>query len=671
MKRKSWMPQLLGAAFAFTLSVSAVGNLATGFDLDVAVMEILFLWCAVFSLVSALLYRYRYGGIALFGLSLLAAPLFWKEGLLWDQFQSLAYRISHHYHIVYRWPVLGEPAADDVSLPLIVLGAWAAFSVTRSFCRGKSILPVIPPVILPLVLCLVTTDTVPDGIYLYLVMAGMALLLLTGWTRRNCADQGIRLTLRMAVPVAAAIALLFFANPRESYVNHGERYQKEALAWFQQMQGAFLGNAGVPGTSQKLNLEAVGPKGRSGRAVMRVNAPVDGTIYLRGRDYDVYTGAGWESSGDREEVFISGGSSAGELRILTYGVRDVLYVPYYTAQEITMTGGALDNDENLRQYSYDYSLAAYGTYAIDSHYTDLPADTRRWANTLDVIQAAASAFPGERVRLIEEYVQNAAVYDLSTPRMSPAYGDFAQWFLEESDTGYCVHFATTATVLLRAAGIPARYVEGYMVNAQAGTDVVVLGRHAHAWAEYYSEGVWRILEATPPDFSMEEETDPIQEETEPDPSEPPTVPPADDTTPGPETQPLDPGNPGNTPGQTMKKPFELPGWTRTVFWVMLAAALTPAQSKLRAAWKRKQWNRGKPNEKTVTRWRQTKTAARLVKASYPKALEALAQKAVFSQHRIRDDELRLFDEYREDLTAAVRGKPWYWRILLRWVFAIE
>ena len=72
------------------------------------------------------------------------------------------------------------------------------------------------------------------------------------------------------------------------------------------------------------------------------------------------------------------------------------------------------------------------------------------------------------------------------------------WFAQEADRGYCVHFASAAAVLLRAAGIPARFVTGYMVQAEAGKETVVYGKDAHAWAECFLEGVgWIPVEATP------------------------------------------------------------------------------------------------------------------------------------------------------------------------------
>ena len=103
---------------------------------------------------------------------------------------------------------------------------------------------------------------------------------------------------------------------------------------------------------------------------------------------------------------------------------------------------------------------------------------------------------------------------------------------------------------------------------------------------------------------------------------------------------------------------------------MLAVALVPIQSYIRIGWKRKRWNHGRSNEKLIIRWKQTRKMARLIHYPFPEELELLAQKASFSQHRIRTGELQLFDDYRKDLLAALCSKPWYQKLLLRWVYAI-
>jgi transglutaminase-like putative cysteine protease len=60
-------------------------------------------------------------------------------------------------------------------------------------------------------------------------------------------------------------------------------------------------------------------------------------------------------------------------------------------------------------------------------------------------------------------------------------------FLFETRQGFCEHYAATFTVLMRAAGIPARVVTGYLGGTVNPIDgyLIVRQRHAHAWSEVW------------------------------------------------------------------------------------------------------------------------------------------------------------------------------------------
>ena len=82
--------------------------------------------------------------------------------------------------------------------------------------------------------------------------------------------------------------------------------------------------------------------------------------------------------------------------------------------------------------------------------------------------------------------------------------DFLTNFLENTKKGYSVHYATAAALMFRYYKIPARYVEGYVItpddvkSMKAGESYTVDGTHAHAWVEYYQDGVgWLPFESTP------------------------------------------------------------------------------------------------------------------------------------------------------------------------------
>ena len=102
----------------------------------------------------------------------------------------------------------------------------------------------------------------------------------------------------------------------------------------------------------------------------------------------------------------------------------------------------------------------------------------------------------------------------------PRGDDFISWFLGAYKRGNSAYYATAAVMAYRAAGIPARYAEGYFVSEddvatlkETGRNKIQLtAKNAHAWAEIYRDGIgWVSIEVTPgyytPDTSMQEVID--------------------------------------------------------------------------------------------------------------------------------------------------------------------
>lgn len=81
----------------------------------------------------------------------------------------------------------------------------------------------------------------------------------------------------------------------------------------------------------------------------------------------------------------------------------------------------------------------------------------------------------------------------------PSGKDYIEYFLFEQKKGYCEHYATAGTVLLRFKGVPARYAAGYNINPfefNAEYDsfgnlkyvAYITDYNAHAWTEVYKKG---------------------------------------------------------------------------------------------------------------------------------------------------------------------------------------
>lgn len=144
-------------------------------------------------------------------------------------------------------------------------------------------------------------------------------------------------------------------------------------------------------------------------------------------------------------------------------------------------------------------------------YTRIPEELSPYLNTvLETIRQeywqeprAGDSGLQPLVDAVTGYLADTCRYSLS-PGTTPEGEDFTRYFLEESHEGYCVHFATAATLLFRSMGIPARYVEGYIVpqkdfgNSDAEGWVHVSDERGHAWTEIYVPLYgWVPVEATP------------------------------------------------------------------------------------------------------------------------------------------------------------------------------
>lgn len=105
----------------------------------------------------------------------------------------------------------------------------------------------------------------------------------------------------------------------------------------------------------------------------------------------------------------------------------------------------------------------------------------------------------EKATAIRDYLSKNFVYTLS-PSVPPADKDFVSWFINYDKNGYCTYYASAMAVMARIAGIPSRYVEGYLMTDKApnSSEYIVKGSDAHAWAELYFKGIgWIPFDATP------------------------------------------------------------------------------------------------------------------------------------------------------------------------------
>lgn len=145
--------------------------------------------------------------------------------------------------------------------------------------------------------------------------------------------------------------------------------------------------------------------------------------------------------------------------------------------------------------------AAYEAYVAE---VDLQLTNESWSVLERQLGQEQTPKTLSQIReFIRTWLDENLVYDEDVRTLN-GNGDFLQYTLERSGSGYSVHYATAATLMLRYFGVPARYVEGYFLPAaeaaryQSGQTILLTENHAHAWAEYYLPGVGFVpFEVTP------------------------------------------------------------------------------------------------------------------------------------------------------------------------------
>ncbi len=115
----------------------------------------------------------------------------------------------------------------------------------------------------------------------------------------------------------------------------------------------------------------------------------------------------------------------------------------------------------------------------------------------------------DKAKAIEVYFRNNNyIYDLDYRKEK---GDNVEDFIFTAKRGVCYEYATAMVLLARAAGIPARYCEGYNMsqpynNRAIDTNFVVTGNDAHGFPELYIRGFgWLSFEPTVSSDEMTEQ----------------------------------------------------------------------------------------------------------------------------------------------------------------------
>lgn len=288
-----------------------------------------------------------------------------------------------------------------------------------------------------------------------------------------------------------------------------------------------------------------GPLIQSQRKVMTVES--DTPMYLRGKVKHIYTGKSWENMSystleqnlNQDLSFLSDNEKdsfyrkkSATIKFDSFSSRTI-FAPY-KAEKISSDRNftlLVNNDDIITTLDGTYSKESYKVDYLkplpyealvsngrdkdlnelidldlllqlpqydDSSYTSspqIPISGRTIELTSSIVENISNDY--EKAIAIQNYLRDNYKYELDVPQLAKDK-EFVDHFLFDQKEGYCTYYASAMVVMLRLEGIPARYVEGYIVDEKIEANKYqVRQKHAHAWVEAFIEPVgWTNFEPT-------------------------------------------------------------------------------------------------------------------------------------------------------------------------------
>ena len=445
----------------------------------------------------------------------------------------------------------GTSGADNLIFvtQLSVLGWWIGYLAIWSLFRHQRLLNAVLPAGVALVVNAYYSTEAMTG-YLILYAAAVLLLAIRVELARNEARwQMTRVRyapditldfLRSGLGFTALILILVWAMPDITQNLTVERllrpfegpWQTIEDTWNRMYQSLNYDRSATVVSAFGKSMTFGGPVSLSDRPIFDAETPE--RSYWRAAVYDEYTSAGWQNTSPDLAV-IDGGEPLGEpvvrdTRTITSTVypleagQELIFAPPQP-QRISVPVTAdyrsvpdeREQQEPLRIVSLlrsrvrldsetGYQVVSSVSDAspvelradttlypdwISDHFLQLPETTPARVRELATLTTANLGNPYDKADAIEKFLRT---YTYNQNIMAPPTGqDGVDYFLFDSKEGYCDYYASAMVVMLRAVGVPARFVVGYTPGQVREQNQVsegpeqyrILERNAHAWPEVY------------------------------------------------------------------------------------------------------------------------------------------------------------------------------------------
>lgn len=260
----------------------------------------------------------------------------------------------------------------------------------------------------------------------------------------------------------------------------------------------------------------------SNRIIMRVsgNSPRAIDYRLGKTAYNRYKSSSWQAvespllplapGHDNNWALTQGTATGNEVRITasSYGGEALLALPeraliLRSLPEATLATSRLGtvsvkDGPTVLDYRVTLGREAYAGGEPDDYDLIVPEEERAALSKVAARLDLQSKLPEDIIATVDSFFKNNFEYSLDLEALKPADTPLSD-FLLNTRLGHCEYFASATALLLRQAGVPARYNVGYVYDEFSELEdmFIVRDRNAHAWVSAYVEGKWRLVDTTP------------------------------------------------------------------------------------------------------------------------------------------------------------------------------
>ena len=537
----------------FCAAIGSLGTLITAFSLPVSTSDLVVILLCAAVIVSVVVSFFRVKGfLALLALVILPVVIEFPKVI--EGARSVIFVITSEYSKWLFVPMLypgSMPAADEVTVFFVVTGLIVTLLLSSAICLRRSTLLMVFYTIPFVLAAFVLVTTPPDIRFAMILLAAYFVMLIGGALRPDSAG-------RKETAVFPAIALtLILLGVAGLLAPQGNRSDNDLTRLLDIEIRLFLSRAGLLSydigigwpmspdgiwefDTSNVNISNAGFRHITDTELLEITVSEPGVFYLMGFTMDWFDGQSWHQSAETAPTVTLDHLSRALPAAIAYAHMDLIndsetvaafmtieqlgdrtqgvsYIPYYSFPPEE------DEFHSFVEFYHnaDKSIAQMHTQLneeVGGLREDLLYRYTAWINgrglytqvqetTAEALRAMAAdagidMYAGREVIVgqVADFIRSSANYTLR-PNIIPGDYDFSLYFLEISKEGYCIHFATAATLMLRALGVPARFATGYAVAVpagDAGSVITLTDRHAHSWVEVYYEDIgWIPVEVTP------------------------------------------------------------------------------------------------------------------------------------------------------------------------------